>query len=170
MADEILNRVTSSGLVSLDLEEILPHFEIEVIDLKHQLWQELMLKEKDFRAWIKESDWSQYQGKNISIVCTADAIVPTWAYMLVASALAPFAQTVSTSGPDDVRKSLTLSFINEMSVDAYADARIVVKGCSDESIPLEAYTALVQKLQPVAKSLLFGEPCSTVPIYKKPRK
>lgn len=170
MADEILNRVTSSGLISLDLEELLPRFEIEVIDLKHQLWQELMLKEKDFRAWIKESDWSQYQGKNVSIVCTADAIIPTWAYMLVASALAPFAQTVSTSSQDDIRKSLTLSFINEMSVDAYADARIVVKGCSDESIPLEAYTALVQKLQPVAKSLLFGEPCSTVPIYKKPRK
>ncbi|MFT4682559.1 MAG: hypothetical protein ACJAU0_001129 [Flavobacteriales bacterium] len=169
MADEILNRVISSGLVSLDLEEILPQFNIEVIDLKDQLWQELMLKEKDFRAWIKETDWTVFKDQHVSIVCTADAIIPTWAYMLVASALAPFAQTVSPESKDELRKSLSLGFVNNMSVDEYVDARIVVKGCSDESIPLEAYTALVQKLQPVAKSLLFGEPCSTVPIYKKPR-
>ncbi len=170
MADEILNRVTSSGLVSLDLEEILPKFAVEVIDLKAQLWQELMLKEKDFRAWLKETDWAVYQDKHVSIICSADALIPTWAYMLVASALAPFAQTVSTDSTTELRKMLTLAFVNKMSVDEYTGARVVVKGCSDESIPLEAYTALVQKLQPIAKSVLFGEPCSTVPIYKQPRK
>lgn len=169
MADEILNRVTSSGIISLNLEELMPAFHVESIDLKEQLWQELILKEKDFRAWIKETDWSVYEGKHVSISCSNDAIIPTWAFMLVASALNPFAKSISALPADHVKRNLILSFIEEMDLTSYEGARVVVKGCSDADIPMDAYTLLVNRLQPVVKSLLFGEPCSTVPIYKKPR-
>lgn len=169
MADEILNRVTNSGIISLNLEELMPEFHVESIDLKEQLWQELILKEKDFRAWIKETDWSVYQGKHVSISCSNDAIIPTWAFMLVASALNPYAQSISALPAANVKRNLILSFIEEMDLVSFEGARVVVKGCSDADIPMDAYTLLVNRLQPVVKSLLFGEPCSTVPIYKKPR-
>lgn len=169
MAGEIVNRVEKSGIVSLNLEELLPSFPIVSIDLKDQLFQEMILREKDFREWIKTNDWSQYEGKHVALFCSADAIIPTWAYMLVGTKLDGIAASYFTGEAKDLKARLIESFINEMNAEDYRDARVVIKGCSDEALPVSAYTAVAAKLQPVVKSLLFGEPCSTVPLWKKPR-
>jgi hypothetical protein len=167
MSDEIVNKVASSGLVTLDLETYYPKAEIVVFDLKPHLFMELILKEKDFRDTLLKTDWSQYQDKVVAVTCTADAIIPMWAYMLVASYLQPVAAAVVFGDEKTARQQLFLEKINTISLDDYNDKRVVVKGCGDLPIGEFAYMAITTRLRPVAKSIMYGEPCSTVPIFKK---
>jgi hypothetical protein len=166
---EIENKVQKSGIVTLDLEELYPKGERMVIDLAERLWQGLALKEQDFRQWVKEHDWSAYADKFVSIDCTADAIVPTWAYMLVSVHLSPFAKLVTSGDGQALEQHIFTDFVRNLDPSAYADARVVVKGCSKLPVPLSAYAELTHRLTPIVKSLMYGEPCSTVPLFKRPR-
>ncbi len=167
MKDEIVNRVANSGILSLDLEEWLPEFDYAFIDIKEQLFQELILREKDFRQFIEETNWAKFSGKTVLINCSVDAVIPTWAYMLLASSLAPFASNLFFGTVEEFENHYLLEKIHSLPIEDYSDVRVVIKGCSKRKVNTSAYIAIVQKLQPVAKSIMFGEPCSTVPIYKK---
>ena len=164
---EIINKVKQSGLIQIDLEDLRPKGERVFIDIAPQLFMGLALREKDFRTFIQTHDWSQYQGKHVAIACTADAIIPTWAYMLISSQLSGKASTIVYGSLADLEKHLFEQVIQDMDLVPYDDAKIVIKGCSKESVPLDAYVSLTNRLRPLARSLFFGEPCSTVPIYKK---
>ncbi|MEZ0542060.1 DUF2480 family protein [Fibrella arboris] len=165
--DVIVNRVAGSGLVTLDLEEYYHPGERVVYDLKDNLFMGLILKEKDFRAFLKEHDWSQYAGKNVAITCTEDAIIPTWAYMLLTLQLQPYANTVVYGTIQDLNEKLYFDAIKTIDPDEYRGAKVVVKGCSKVPVPTAAYVELTRLLAPVVQSLLFGEPCSTVPLFKR---
>lgn len=169
MAEEIINRVAASGLVSLDLEEYRHPGERILYDLKDNLFMEAILREKDFRTFLKEHDWSAYEGKNVAITCSADAIIPTWAYMLLTLKLEPFAHCVVYGSLEDLETKLYELALNKLDYEQYRDARVVVKGCSKAEVPTAVYVEISRRLQPVVKSLMFGEPCSTVPLYKKPK-
>ena len=168
--DMIVNRVASSGLVSLDLENFLDRKERVIYDVKDNLYEGLILKEKDFRAFIKGHDWGQYQGKNIGLICSADAIVPTWAYMLLASKLEPHANLVIFGGLDDLEKALVNKAFEKVDFSEFQDAKVVIKGCADLKVPEYMFVETTRRLRPYAASIMYGEPCSTVPIYKKPRR
>lgn len=165
--DEIINRVASSSLISLDLEELYPEGERVVYDLKDNLFQGLILREKDFREFLKQHDWSAYTGKHVAIVCSEDAIVPTWAYMLLALKLTPHAQTVFFGDREALEAHLFEKALDALDLEVYRDKRVVVKGCSKKAVPTAAYVELTRRLTPLVQSLLFGEPCSTVPLYKR---
>lgn len=165
--DEILNKVKESGLISMDLANYKPALSIQEIDLTEQLWQGLILKEKDFRSWIKENNWSTYLDKGIFIHCSADAIVPTWAYMLVASQLTGIANCYIVGTKDELTKKIIEQNINGIDLTEFIDGRVIIKGCSDIPFPDFAMACLVEKLQPVVKSIMYGEPCSTVPVFKR---
>jgi hypothetical protein len=165
--ETIINKVANSGLLTLDLETLLPQQEIVELDLKGYLFMELILKEKDFRAQLLSTNWEQYANKIIAITCTADAIIPLWAYMLLSTYLQPHAASIHFGRASEVKKFLLLNAINTLDNASYVDARVVVKGCGDEALPEDAYIAITNKLLPVAKSIMYGEPCSTVPIFKK---
>ena len=165
--DEIVNRVKESGLISMDLADFKPRLAITEVDISDQLWQGLVLKEKDFRAWVKDHDWSSYEGKAVFVHCSADAIVPTWAYMLVGSSLLSYTSNFVIGSKSDLEKQLILNRILAEPLDAYLDGRIIIKGCADVADPAFAMTELVKHLQPVAKSIMYGEPCSTVPVFKR---
>jgi hypothetical protein len=165
--EEIINKVKQSGLIQIDLEDLRPKGERVFIDIAPQLFMGLALREKDFRTFIQTHDWSQYQGKHVAIACSADAIIPTWAYMLISSQLSGKASTIVYGSLADLEKHLFEQVIQDMDLVPYDDAKIVIKGCSKESVPLDAYVSLTNRLRPLARSLFFGEPCSTVPIYKK---
>ena len=165
--DEIINKVKDSGLISLDLAKFNPKEQIIGIDLAEQLWQGLVLKEKDFRTWIKENDWKQFENKAIYIYCSADAFVPTWAYMLIASAIEGIAKTYIVGNKLDLQKQLIKTAIFNEPLDEYIDGRVIVKGCSDIPAPDFSMVTLIQHLQPVVKSIMYGEPCSTVPVFKR---
>lgn len=165
--DSIENKVAKSGLVTLNLEELKPHWEIVGLDISDVLVEGLMLREKDFRVFIKEHDWSSYQGKNVFVYCSTDAIVPSWAYMLISSSLSEIASNCYFGSKNELEKHLWLEFINNLDYNAFDGQRVIVKGCSDERIDETVYMFLATKLTPIVKSLMFGEPCSTVPIYKK---
>jgi hypothetical protein len=167
MSDEIINKVAQSQLITLDLETFYPTDEIVEFDLKPHLFMELILKEKEFRAAMQTFDWSIYQHKTVAVTCTADAIIPMWAYMLVASYLQPVAKDIQYGNVDKVKEQLFVQKIESLDVSEYVDKRVVVKGCGDIPIGEFAYLAITKKLMPVTKSLMYGEPCSTVPIYKK---
>ncbi len=167
--EEIINKVAKSGLISLDLEDYYHSGERVVYDLKDNLFMGLILKEKDFRAFIKTHDWAQYSGKNIAITCTEDAIVPTWAYMLLAVQLEAFANVIVFGSLADLETKLFYDAIALINAADYQDARVVVKGCSKRAVPMSAYIEITKKLSPVVQSLMFGEPCSTVPLYKRPK-
>lgn len=169
METEIINRVAKSGLITLDLEDYYHAGERVVYDLKDNLYMGLILKEKDFREFLKSHDWSQYAGKNVAVTCTEDAIVPTWAYMLLTLHLQPYAHMVVFGSLQDLEEKLYFDAIAQINLDAYRDARVVVKGCSKVPVPIAAYVELTRVLKPVVQSLLFGEPCSTVPLFKKPK-
>ena len=167
--EQIINKVAASGIITLDLEQIYPAGERKVFDLKPLLWQEVALKEDDLRAFAKTHDWSQYEGKFVSIECSADAIIPTWAFMLIAVALQPHAAFVTQGDREQLERAVFTRFVQGLDVEPYRGARVVVKGCSKLPVPLNAYVELSAKLLPVVKSLMFGEPCSTVPLYKAPK-
>lgn len=164
--EEIVNKVAGSGIVSIDLEEFYVSGERVLFDIKPHLFQELILKEKDFREFVKTNNWSIYQGKLVGIVCTADAIIPTWAYMLITLALEPFASKVFFGNLKDIENLLFAEKISTINAAMYKDARVVIKGCGEKPIPTNAYVQLSQLLKPFAKSIMYGEPCSTVPLYK----
>jgi len=167
--EEITNRVATSGIVSLDLEELYAQGERVQYDLKDNLFQGMILREKDFREFLKSNDWTVYQGKNVSIICSEDAIVPTWAYMLLAIYLEPYANKVVFGDLDLLEDSLFSDAIQQIDPEEYRGKRVVIKGCSKVTVPISAYVAITTLLKPVAQSLMFGEPCSTVPLYKKPK-
>ncbi len=167
MENEIVNKVANSGLIQLDLEELRPIGERVFFDLKPLLFQELVLKEKDFRSFIAEHDWSSYQDKFVAIGCSTDAIIPTWAFMLLSIHLTPYAKRIVEGDLQDLEQVLYQEAIDKLPLSDYENARVVVKGCSKESVPRSAYIHLSTKLQPIAKSLFYGEPCSTVPLFKK---
>jgi len=167
MSEELVNKIAQSGLITIKLEEWLPEVETAYFDIKEYLFQGLILKEKDFRAALKEHDWAQYQDKVVLIYCSADAIVPVWANMLIAAYAAPFAAEVLEGKEEDYYRQALDREIAALDAGKYAGERLVIKGCSDRPVPLSAYVALTSKLQPHAKSIMFGEPCSTVPIYKQ---
>lgn len=164
---EIVNRVTNSPIITINLEEIYPREERMVFDLKPFLFQELVLREKDFRAKLKEIDWSQYENKWIAITCTADAIVPNWAFMLVATYLDSIALGYAIGDLRELEVMISEQCLKELDLESFVDRPVVVKGCSDFPIPLFAYGKIISLVQSHAKSIMYGEPCSTVPLYKK---
>ena len=167
--DAIVNKVAESGLVTLDLAQYIAKNEVVAFDLKPFLYMELILKEKDYRAALQTHDWAQYTGKHVAVYCTVDAIVPVWAYMLAAVYLEPLAASIAYSTPAELEKALLLQRLAAIDTAEYADKRVVIKGCGDEPVPDAAYVAITARLRPVAKSIMYGEPCSTVPIYKAPK-
>lgn len=167
--EEIVNKVANSGLITIDLEECYPKGERKLIDIKDQLFQGLILKEKDFREFIKNHDWQQYKDSYVAITCSADAIVPTWAYMLLALALQPYAKKIVFGDLEKLETVLFTEALQKLNPGDYKDARVVVKGCGSLPVPVNAFVQLTAMLQPQVKSLMYGEPCSTVPLYKKPK-
>ena len=168
MENEIINKVANSGLITIDLEEYYPKEERVLFDLKPLLFQELILKEKDFREFIKNHDWALYQNKLVAITCTADAIVPTWAYMLISIALEPYAKKIVFGNLQTLETVLFNDALQTINYSDYTDKRIVIKGCGNLPVTTHAYVELVNGLRPFAKSIMYGEPCSTVPLYKAP--
>ena len=167
MEDVIVNKVAESGLITIDLEEYYPKEETAVFDLKDHLFMGLILKEKEYREALKNLDWSVYQNKNVALTCSADAVIPMWAYMLTASHLQPVAKEVVFGNEDFLHRALFLKNLSQINPSEFADKRVVIKGCGDKSISETAYVEITKLLRPVAKSIMYGEPCSTVPIYKK---
>ena len=167
MSDVIINKVAASGIVSLNLENYLPPNNIITFDLKDHLFMGLILKEKDFREALKNKDWEEYRDRNVAITCSADAIIPVWAYMLVTSYLQPVAKEIFTGTAAEMFKALFIKNIAAINAEEYVDARVVIKGCGDALVEPYAYAEITRRLQPLVKSIMYGEPCSTVPIYKK---
>jgi len=167
MSDVIVNKVAQSGLVTLDLEQYLPAGESSSFDLKDHLFMGLILKEKDFREALKNLDWSSYAGKNVAVICSVDAIIPVWAYMLVTSYLQPVAQYVFVGTEAEMFKHLFLKNLSAIDTESFRDQRVVVKGCGEVTIDSYAYAEITRQLLPVVKSIMYGEPCSTVPVFKK---
>ena len=167
MSEVLVNKVANSGIITLDLEKYLPTGEMATFDLKDHLFMGLILKEKDFREALKNLDWTSYQNKNVAIICSVDAIIPVWAYMLVATYLQPVAKDIFTGSEAEMHKHLFLKNLSAIDTTEFNDQRIVIKGCGDVAIEGFAYAEITKLLKPVAKSIMYGEPCSTVPIYKK---
>ncbi len=166
MLDGFVNKVSESGIITLDLEDFYPKGKTVVFDMKDHLFMGLILKEKDFREKMKHLDLSNYKGNNIALTCTADAVIPVWAYMLVASYLEPIVTEIFFGDVDFVHKTLFLQNIAKINLVTYQNQRVVIKGCGELAISEAAYVAITALLMPVAKSIMYGEPCSTVPIYK----
>lgn len=166
--ENIVNKVAQSGLITIDLANYAPTEEdIIVYDIKDNLFHGLILKEKDFREFVKQHDWSKYQDKHMAIMCSTDAIVPTWAYMILANQLTPFAKTIHFGTKEDAIRDLFSEAIQAIDYTLYQDQRIVVKGCGDIYVPESAFVSFTHKLSQVAKSIMYGEPCSTVPVFKR---
>jgi len=163
----LVNRVANSSLVTIDLEQLYPVGEIVPFDLKGYLFMELILKEKDFREALKALDWETYRGKNLAVFCSTDAIIPLWAYMLVATHAAPFVEDIALCEPAEFAERSFLKKLASLDLREYEGKRLVIKGCSDKPVPASAYLEITRRLQPMALSIMFGEPCSTVPVYKK---
>jgi hypothetical protein len=167
MAEIFVNKVAESGIITLNLEDYYPTETVAVFDMKDHLFMGLILKEKDFRETLKTFDITPFENKIVALTCSADAVIPMWAYMLVASLLQPVAKEIIFGNDSFVKENILLRNINNIEESNYTDARIVVKGCGDLPINEAAYIAITNKLRPVAKSIMYGEPCSTVPVYKK---
>jgi hypothetical protein len=167
MSEPFVNKVAESGLITLDLETWYPKEETAVFDLKDYLFMGMILKEKDYREALKNTDWSIYQDKNIALTCSADAIIPVWAWMLAATYLQPVAKEIVMGDEKELHKQLFIKNIAAINVDEYADKRVVIKGCGETPIGDFIYMEITKRLRPVVKSIMYGEPCSTVPVYKK---
>lgn len=168
MNDPLTNKVAESGLITINLENYYPHGEMAVFDLKDFLFMGLILKEKDYREALKNLDWEQYRDKNVAVTCTADAIIPVWACMLAASYLQPVAKEIVMGNEKELHKTIFLKTLSKINTDEFVDQKVVVKGCGETPIGDFAYMEITKLLRPVVKSIMYGEPCSTVPIYKKP--
>jgi len=167
MTEPIINKVAESGLVTIDLEKWYPKGETAVFDLKDHLFMQMILKEKEFREALKNTDWSAYRDKYVALTCSADAIIPVWAWMLAASYLQPEAKEIVMGDEQELHKRLFLKNLSAIDVNEYADKRVVIKGCGETPIEDYVYMEITKMLRPVAKSIMYGEPCSTVPVFKK---
>jgi len=166
---EIENKVAKSGLIVIEMDDFVSDDELVSVDIKDQLWEGFALKEKDFRDYVSSHDWSQYETKAVAVYCSADAIVPNWAFMLISSKLESFAAEIYFDTPEEAEKRRIEKAISVLDASEYQDARIIIKGCGKKSVHFSAYGKLTEKLMPLARTIIFGEPCSTVPIYKKPK-
>ncbi|MDX1751795.1 MAG: DUF2480 family protein [Salinimicrobium sediminis] len=167
MAEEIINRVANSKLVTFNLEDHYPQGERVLFDIKDWLLEGFVLREKDFRETAKTHDWSQYEGKYVALTCSSDAIIPGWAYMLLSTYLAPVAKKVVVGDPEMLETILYTEILQNLDVSQYEGLPVIIKGCSRRPVPQNAYLQLIHKLQPVAKSIMYGEACSSVPLFKK---
>ena len=167
MTEEIINRVASSKLITIDLEDYYPNGTRVVFDIKDWLFQELILKEKDFRQDVKNHDWSQYENSFVALTCSSDAIIPSWAYLLLTTELSLYAKKVVIGNLELLETVLYQRIINELDVSSFKDKPVIIKGCANKPIPPSAYTLLIEKIQPIAKTIMFGEACSTVPLFKR---
>jgi hypothetical protein len=167
MSEPFVNKVAESGLVTIDLETWYPKGETVVFDLKDYLFMGLILKEKDLREAFKKLDWSVYQDKNVALTCSADAIIPVWAWMLAASYLQPVAREIVMGDEKELQRILFLKNMSKIDPNEFAGKKIVIKGCGETPIGDYAYMEITKLLRPVAQSIMYGEPCSTVPVYKK---
>lgn len=165
---EFVNKVAESGLITIDLEDWCPKGEIVTLDLKDYLFMGMIVKEKEFRESLKNTDWENFRDKMVSVICSADAIIPSWAYMLLASYLQPVCKEVALAPPDELRKQVFIRNIQSINPADYKDQRVIIKGCGDTPIGDFAYLEATRILRPVVKSLMYGEPCSTVPVFKRP--
>lgn len=163
----IQNKVAESGLIVVDPAQYLAEIQVEAFDLKEFLLHGMVLREKDFRDRLKLVEWSQFTGKLVALYCSTDAILPTWAFMLVTQYLHGVGAKVMAATPSAMREQLALEAIRNAEFAVYEDAKVILKGCGDENIPVSLYTALSSALLPHVKSLMYGEPCSTVPVFKK---
>ena len=169
MSETFVNKVADSGIITLNLENFLPQEEsLASFDMKDYLFMELILKEKDFRESLKNLDISVYENKNVALFCSADAVIPVWAYMLATSVLQPVAQKIYFADEVTMKTNLLLEEIEKIDAEKYTDERVVIKGCGEVHIPEAAYVAITSKLRSKVKSIMYGEPCSTVPVFKKP--
>tara|TARA_Y100001935_G_scaffold51761_1_gene43242 strand:+ start:63 stop:572 length:510 start_codon:yes stop_codon:yes gene_type:complete len=169
VSEKIVNRVQRSGLITIDLDEIVIPDNILEIDIKNWLFEGLFLKEKEFRANVINHDWSNYKNTYVYIHCSSDAIIPTWAYMLVSSQLENYTNKVIIGNKEKLYERCFEDAINNIDYSAYVNKSVIIKGCSDEKIPISAYHLITTKLKPIARSIMYGEACSAVPVYKKPR-
>lgn len=167
MSETFINKVAESGLITVDLEKYYPKQETAVFDLKDHLFMGMILKEKDYREALKNIDWSVYANKAVALTCSADAIIPVWAWMLAASYLQPVAADVVMGDEKELHKALYLKNITSISISEFEDKRVVIKGCGETPIADYVYMEITKLLRPVVKSIMYGEPCSTVPVYKK---
>lgn len=165
--ETIVNKVANSSLINIDLEDYYPKGKRMQLDITEALFQGLLLKEKDFREWVKEHNWEQYQDAYVAVHCSADAIVPVWAYMLVGSKLEPIAKKIAFGNLEDLETQVYAQVIDDLDVQQWEDKRLIIKGCGNLPVPRAAYLMMTNKLRPIAKSIMYGEACSTVPIYKK---
>ena len=169
MSDPIINRVAESGLITLNPEDYFPKGETALFDLKDHLFMGMILKEKDFREALKNIDWTIYQNKNVALFCSADAIIPVWAWMLVASYLQPVAKEIVMGDEKELHKQLFLKNLSAININELADKRVVIKGCGETPVGDYVYMEITKLIRPVVKSIMYGEPCSTVPVFKKSR-
>jgi len=167
MSDKIVNRVANSQLKTVDLEEFYPKGTRTIIDIKNWLFQELILKESEFREHLKNHDWEQYKNNYVALICSCDAIIPSWAFMLITTYLSPFAKKIVVGNLTALETSIYYEIIANFNIEEFKNKPIIIKGCANKPIPETAYIQLIEKLQPVSKSIMFGEACSTVPLYKK---
>lgn len=167
MEDEIVNRVANSKLVVVDLEDYYPQGQRTVLDIKDWLFQELVLREKDFREHVKQHDWAQYQNHYVALTCTSDAIVPAWAFMLLTVHLEPYAKTIVIGSLEQLETSIYQEVIQNLDTATFVDQPLIIKGCAHKPVPANAYIMLSQKLKPIARSIMYGEACSSVPLYKR---
>lgn len=165
--ENIVNRVAASGLITIDPAKYYPEGERVIYDIKENLFQGLILREKEFRAFLKDHDFSQYEGKFVGIICSTDAIVPTWAYMLLASHMEPFAKKVVFGNSETLETVLYLESLDQLDFEQFQDKRLIIKGCADVPVPAAGYVELTNRLRKVARSIMYGEACSTVPVYKR---
>ncbi len=167
MSEPFVNKVAESGLITLDLETYYPKADTAVFDLKEHLFMGLILKEKDFREALKNLDWSVYKDKAVALTCSVDAVIPVWAWMLVVTYLQPIAKEIVMGDEKELHKNLFLKNLSAIDVNEFADKKVVIKGCGETPIGDYVYMEITKLLRPVAKSIMYGEPCSTVPVYKK---
>lgn len=170
MEDEIINKVANSVLEVFDLEDYYPSGIRAQIDISQWLLEGFLLREKDFRAELKNQDWSQYQDQYVAIHCSTDAIVPAWASILVAIQLAPFAKKIINGTIEDLDASLYEELLPKIDYSVYENKPVIIKGCSRKPVPMRAYVLVAHYLQPFARSIMYGEACSAVPLYKASKK
>jgi hypothetical protein len=167
MAEEIVNRVAKSPLINIDLEESYPAGKRVLFDIKDWLYEGIILREKEFRQHVKEHDWSQYQDAFVALTCSEDAIIPSWAYLLLSAELTPYAKKVVVGNLELLETTIFQEVIQGIDIGEYQDKPIIIKGCADKPIPPSAFSFLIDRIQPVAKTIMYGEACSTVPLYKR---
>jgi hypothetical protein len=166
MQEEIVNRVANSKLITLNLEDYYPKGGRVLLDIKDWLFEGLVLREKEFRTQVSEYNWSQYQDCYVALTCSSDAIIPGWAYMLLSIQLEPFVKKVIIGNLENLETSIYQDVLNHLDISEFIDKPIIIKGCSKKPVPPNAYIMLATKLKPIAKSIMYGEACSSVPLFK----